>query len=160
APTDVGDLAIDVGVGRLRLVLEQFRDRHDHAALAVTVLRHFTVEPGLLHLGQHAVLGKALDGDDLLADSGARRERARAGGDAVDVDGAGAALRDAAAILGAGQADILPDRPEQRRVGIDVDVLIFAIDIEANHSRTSPGEIFPVSTSEDRTLKRACADCN
>ena len=70
------------------------------------------------------------------------RERAGARGDAVDVDGAGAALRDAAAVLGAGQADVLPDRPEQRRVGIDVDVVIFAIDIEANHSRTSPGEIF------------------
>src|ERR1043166_3937413 len=35
APADVGDLPIDVGVGRFRLELEQLRDRHDHAALAI-----------------------------------------------------------------------------------------------------------------------------
>jgi hypothetical protein len=58
------------------------------------------------------------------------------------VNGAGATLGNAAAVLGAGQADIRPDRPKQRRVGIDVDIMIFAIDIEANHSRTSPGEFF------------------
>ena len=142
ATADVGDLAVDVGVGRLRLVLEQFGDRHDHAALAIAALRHVIVDPGLLYFMQHAVLGEALDGDDLLADRGARRERARARRHAVDVHGAGAALRDAAAVLGAGQADVLPDRPEQRRVGIDVDVVIFAIDIEANHSEPPQVEIF------------------
>ena len=62
-------------------------------------------------------------------------------GDAVDMDRAGAALRDAAAVFGAGQADVLPDRPEQRRLGLDVDVVIFAVDIEAYHSQTSPDEI-------------------
>src|SRR5215218_10617344 len=83
ATADVGDLAVDIGVGRLRLVLEQFRDRHDHAALAVAALRHFVVDPGLLHFVQHAVLSEALDGDDLLADRGTRRERTGTSGDAV-----------------------------------------------------------------------------
>src|SRR5689334_13959 len=43
APADIGDLAVDVGVGRLWLVLEQLRHRHDHAALAVAALRHVVV---------------------------------------------------------------------------------------------------------------------
>ena len=70
------------------------------------------------------------------------------------MDRAGAALRDTAAVFGAGQADILPDRPEQWRVGIDVDVMIFAIDIKANHSRTSQGEIFRSAHLETGEQKR------
>src|ERR1043166_8667293 len=139
APADVGDLAIDVGVGGLRLVLQQIGDRHDHAALAVAALRHVVIDPGLLHLVQHAVLGEALDGGDLLADRLAHRKRAGARRDAVDMHGAGATLRDAAAVFGAGETDVLANRPEQRRVRLDVDVVILSVDIETNHSRTSPG---------------------
>ena len=54
--------------------------------------------------------------------------------DAVDVHGAGAALRDAAAVLGAGQADLFPDHPQQRGVGIDVDVVRFSVDGETGHA--------------------------
>src|SRR5450432_3050305 len=36
AAANIGDGFVDVRVRRLRLVLEQSRDRHDHAALAVT----------------------------------------------------------------------------------------------------------------------------
>src|SRR4029077_11622885 len=86
----------------------------------------------------------------------AGRERAGAGGDGIDVNGAGAAMRDAADVFGAGQADILPAPPGPPRVWDSIDVMILAIDIEANHSRTSPGEIFPVSTSEDRVIQSGC----
>ncbi len=41
---------------------------------------------------------------------------------AVDVHRAGAALRDAAAVFGAGQADVLADHPQQRRVVLDLHV--------------------------------------
>src|SRR5215468_9611107 len=40
AAANVGDGAIDVGVGRLRLLLQERRDRHDHPALAIAALRH------------------------------------------------------------------------------------------------------------------------
>src|SRR4051795_13122592 len=40
ASADVGDRLVDIGVRRLRLFLEQRRDRHDHAALAIAALRH------------------------------------------------------------------------------------------------------------------------
>ena len=42
--------------------------------------------------------------------------------------GAGAALRNAAAVFRAGEADLLPDRPQQRRGRIDVNVVGLAID--------------------------------
>ena len=70
-------VAVDVGVGRLRLLLEQRRHRHDHAGLAIAALRHVVVDPGLLHLVQHAVLGETLDGGDLLAGRGARPAASR-----------------------------------------------------------------------------------
>ena len=61
------------------------------------------------------------------------RHRAGAHRDAVDMHGAGAALRDAAAVLGAGQADLLAHHPQQRRVRLDIDVEGFAIDGEVYH---------------------------
>src|SRR5882757_8634615 len=41
AAADVGDGAVDIGVARFRIVLEQRRDGHDHAGLAIAALRHF-----------------------------------------------------------------------------------------------------------------------
>src|SRR5262252_7900434 len=76
AAADIGEVGVDVGVGRLRLVLEEIGDRHDHAGLTVAALRHVVFEPGLLHLVERAVLGKPLDGGDLLADDVGERDRA------------------------------------------------------------------------------------
>src|SRR5262249_33856664 len=111
AAADVGDLSIDVGIGRLRLRFEQRRHRHDHPALAVAALRHIVIDPGLLDLGETAVVGEPFDGDDLFALGGARRERAGPRRSAVNVHRAGAALGNAAAVFGTGQTDVLPDRP-------------------------------------------------
>jgi hypothetical protein len=46
------------------------------------------------------------------------------------VNRAGAALGDAAAIFGAGQPDVFPDRPKQRRVRLDVDIDCLSVDAE------------------------------
>src|SRR5262245_47676586 len=122
-PADVGDGFVDVGVGRLRLLLEERRDGHDHAALAVAALRNVVVDPGLLYLVHGAGRREAFDRGDLLALGSADRQRARAHRFAVDVHGAGAALRDAAAVLGAGETDLLADHPQQRGVRFHVDVV-------------------------------------
>ena len=57
---------------------------------------------------------------------------------AVDVDGAGAAERHAAAVLGAGEVEVVAQDPQQRRVagnaGADVDA--FAVDEESGHRET------------------------
>src|SRR5262245_8487365 len=133
AAADVRDRGVDIRVGRLRLLREQRRHRHDHSRLAVAALRHVVPDPGFLHLGQLAALREAFDGGDLLAHRRADRERARTHRRAVDVHGAGAALRDAAAVLGSGEADLLADRPQQGRVVVDVDVESLAVDGQPSH---------------------------
>src|SRR2546421_389581 len=57
----------------------------------------------------------------------------------VEVDGAGAALGDAAAELGAGETERITQHPQERRVGRDVDRFAFAVDGESDsgHDRTS-----------------------
>src|SRR3989441_4757672 len=139
APADVRDRRVDIGVGRPRLVLQESRHRHDHAGLAVTALRHLMVDPGLLHLLQNAVGGQPLDGGDLLAYRRADGHHAGVDRLAVDVHRAGAALRDAAPVLGAGEADLLPDSPQQGRAGVDVDLAGSTIDRQACHSIPSSG---------------------
>ena len=58
-------------------------------------------------------------------------------GDAVDVHGAGAALGDAAAELGAGQAERVAQHPQQRRVGLDIDLVGSSVDGKRHHGRLS-----------------------
>src|SRR5262249_54618601 len=107
---------------------------HDHAALAIAALRHVVVDPGLLHLVQPASLGEALDGGDLLALHRANGQRAGTHRLAVHVHGACAALSYAAPVLGASQADLLPNHPQQRGVRIDIYVVCLSIDCKASHS--------------------------
>src|SRR4029077_21055008 len=111
AAADIGHRCVDVGIGWLRVGLEQRSRGHHHAALAIAALRHVEVEPGLLHRMQRAGLRQRLDGRYLLGADRTDRHLAGARGDAVDVHGAGAALGDAAAIFGAGQADRVADDP-------------------------------------------------
>src|SRR5712671_4199267 len=68
ATADIGDGLVDVLVGRFRLLLEQGRHRHDHAALTIAALRNVVGDPCLLYFVQCAIRRKAFDGGDLLAD--------------------------------------------------------------------------------------------
>src|SRR3989442_6172831 len=111
AAADVGDSCVDVGIGWLRLVLQERRHRHDHPGLAVAALGHVVVDPRFLHLVQHAAVRQALYRGDAPAFGRGDREHAGADRLAVEVHRAGAAHRDAAAVLGAGEADLLPDSP-------------------------------------------------
>src|SRR6266850_2287280 len=133
AAADVGHRLVDVLVGRLRVLLQQRRGRHDLSRLAVAALRHVECRPCLLH-GMRAGDRKPLDGDDLVG--GLQRTDGNGAGAphfAVDMHRAGPALRDAAAVLGAGEAHLLADHPEQRGVGLRLHVADPAIDIELGH---------------------------
>jgi hypothetical protein len=46
-------------------------------------------------------------------------------------------LRYAAAVFGAGEADLFPQHPEQGRVWVDVDLMSCSIDAESSHSQVS-----------------------
>src|SRR5262249_32158482 len=68
-----------------------------------------------------------------------RRDRSHAGarGFPVDMNGAGAALRHAATILGAGQVEEVTHDPEQRRVGRGVEIDGLAVQVESDHGEVS-----------------------
>src|SRR5215510_16539544 len=77
---------------------------------------------------------KPLDGDDLVGGPHVPdADRAGALHRAVDVHGAGAALRDAAAVFRAGEADLLADHPQERGIRLDLHVVDFAVDVEFCH---------------------------
>src|SRR5207247_10403385 len=78
-------------------------------------------------------------GDDLVGEfQRVEGDRTRTLHLAVDVHRAGATLRDAATILGAGETDLLPEHPQERRLRSDIDVLRLAIHIELRHSSPPP----------------------
>src|SRR5712691_11747564 len=135
AAADVGHRRVDVGVGGVRILLEQRTGRHDLPRLAVAALRHVELRPGLLHRVR-ARARQPFDGDDLVGGLDAPdRHGAGAPHLAVDVHGAGAALRDTAAVLRAGQTDLLADDPQERRPGLHLHVADLAVDVEFYHER-------------------------
>src|SRR5205823_311113 len=142
AAANVGHRAVDVGVRGVRLLGEKPRRGHDLARLAVAALRHVFRDPRPLY-GVRAVLGQALDRGDALVGDGRNGEHARPGRRAVEVYGTRAALGDAAAELGAGEAQRVAQHPEERRVGGDVDRFTLAVDGEGNRGHdefSSTGE--------------------
>src|SRR3954467_6003712 len=145
AAADVGHRRVNVLVGRPRVLLQERRRRHDLAGPAVAALRHVDRRPGLLHR-MRRVRRKPLDGDDLVGGlDAADRDRARAHHFAVDVHRAGAALRDAAAVFGAREADMLADDPQERRVVLDAHVADLAVDVQLSH-------VSPPSTAYGRHI--------
>jgi len=132
ATADVGEIGVDVGVGRIRIGLEIGRRRHDLAGLAVTALRHLFRQPRLLHW-MRAVGREALDGDDLCPFDATDRHRAGAHSLSIDVHGASAALGDAAAEFRACQSDLFPQHPEKRSIALDIDLMPGAVDDDVDH---------------------------
>src|SRR5258708_4810329 len=97
AAFEAGEPGTDLGIARMRIVGEERGRRHDPAIDAVAALRHLLVDPGLLELMR--LLRRAEPGERRDLAAGRRRDRGDAGADgaAVEMDGAGAALREAAA---------------------------------------------------------------
>jgi NAD(P)-dependent dehydrogenase (short-subunit alcohol dehydrogenase family) len=146
AAADVGHRRVDVGVGRPGLVAQQGGCGHDHAALAVAALRHVQRRPGLLDR-MLPVRRQALDRHDLLRGLQRRhRHDARAQGRTVHVDGAGAALRHTATVLGAGQPKLLAQHPQQRGIGLGVVLSQLAIHVQGGHPEVSSGKLAGVSS--------------
>ena len=123
---------ISSSVGR-GVALEQRLGAHDHAGDAVAALRRLLgLEGGGSGPGLRRRCQPFERADLALAQRG---DRHQAGEDrlAVDQDGAGAALAEAAAELGAVERQLVAQHVEQRRVGIDVDLVRLAVDGEGDH---------------------------
>src|SRR5262245_6787954 len=131
AAADVaGHRIVDVGIGGTRVAREQRRGGHDLARLAVAALHDLAVEPGLLDPGAGRGRTDRLDRGDRGAADAVDGGDAGADGDAVDMHGAGAAQRQAAAELGAGHAEHVAQHPEERRVAVDIDAVGAAVDFD------------------------------
>jgi hypothetical protein len=127
AAADIGEVGVDIGVGRLRVLLQESGGGHDLPGLTITALRHVLGEPGLLH-GVPGVRRKAFDGGDGLVGHIANLDAAGPHGLAIDMDGACAALRDAAPEFGASHSELVADDPEQWRFRLDVQRIRLSID--------------------------------
>src|SRR5215469_15183760 len=134
AATDIAfHRAIDVGIARLGILLEEPDRRHDLARLTVAALHDVELLPGALY-GTRDLAADAFDGGDLAVADIADLRLAGAHRIAVEMDGAGAAERQAAAELGAGEVELVAQGPEEGHVGLRIDVVRRAIDGEADHA--------------------------
>src|SRR6266550_4530751 len=117
---------------------EERRSGHDLARLAVAALNDLAVEPGLLDLGARRCRADRLDRRDLGSADAVDRSNAGTGGDAVDMHGAGAAERHAAAELRAGHAEHVAQYPQERSVAINIDRPIDAVDLDCGCHGSPP----------------------
>ena len=144
-------------VGR-GVALEQRLGAHDHAGDAVAALRRLLgLEGDRQQAGLAVGRRQAFERAHLaIAQRGDRHE---AGEDrlAVEQDGAGAALAQPAAELGAVECQLVAQHVEQRRVGIDIDLVGLAVDGEGDHF-ASPSRACataaPMSDHGDLSVKR------
>src|SRR5207247_1140775 len=117
-------------VRRLAIALEQCDRAHDLTALAVAALHDIVRHPRILNGAPHRVLTDRLDRDDGTVADQRDGNNARAGRDAADVYRARAAGGDAAAVLGSGQLQLVPQDPEQGRSRISGNRSFLTIDSE------------------------------
>ncbi|MNC44349.1 hypothetical protein D3C75_932520 [compost metagenome] len=109
-------------------MLEQRRGRHYLAGLAVAALGHLVLDPGRDHPFADGIGLDRLDGGHLAPDHAGHRGDAGAHHVAVHQHRTGAALGQAAAILGAGQPQVIADHPQQGRVGVCLDLVGLLVD--------------------------------
>src|SRR5690348_1171009 len=120
--------AADFGFRGMRRFAQQSGGGHDHARRAVSALHGVGLDEGLLERRELAVGSETFDGGDLLSgDAGGGRD-AGSHGRAIDEDGAGAALAFAAAVLAAGEFEIVAQDPEEFAVGVDLKPVMLLID--------------------------------
>src|SRR5712691_7443010 len=127
APARVRHLPVDVLVRRVRRLVQQRRRRQNLPRLAVAALRHVELLPRQLHR-MRPVGRQPLDRRDGRTDRAVDRQRARAHRQAVDHHRAGAALADAAPVLGARQADRVAQDPQERGVRLDAHCVLNVVD--------------------------------
>src|SRR5579859_1800739 len=131
AAADVRHRRVDLFVRGILRFLQQGGRSHDHAALAVSALRHLQLHPGFLQRVR-TVLRQALDGGDLAGDGG-RWHHTGTHRLAVDEHRARATHGDAATIFGSGHAQLVAQDPQQRHFVLDVHADLFSIHIESAH---------------------------
>ena len=121
AAFEAGEPVANLLIARVRCRFEQRGGRHDPAIDAVAALRHLLLDIG--GLDRMRLLGRAEAGERNHFAVTDRRERRHARADrlAIEVHGAGAALREPAAEVGVAHLEIVAQSVQQRHVRIGVD---------------------------------------
>src|SRR5258708_2852777 len=114
----VGQRGADLGLGGMRLRREQGRRLHDHAVDAVAALCSLLLDERLLQRVRLLGRTQALERDHLLPLCCRRRVHTGADRLAVEVHGAGPALRETATETGAVQPQIVAQHVQKRRGGV------------------------------------------
>jgi hypothetical protein len=133
-----GHCGIDIGIVGIGRCGQERRCRHDLPRLAIAALNHFDIEPRLLHFRPDRRVADRFDGRDRAVADRTRRQKAGAYRLAVDMHGAGAAQGHAATKFGAGQAQYIPQHPEQRHIGRNINGNCPAIDAELKRHGIPP----------------------
>jgi len=127
-----GQCFFDLAVGGLGSFVEQRLGGHDHAVDAVTALHGLLVDEGLLDLVHFLSRAQTFESSDGFILRGADLSDAGTDGVAVHDDGAGAALRHAAAVFGSVELEVVAQNVKQWSFGLCVDNAILTIHFEWN----------------------------
>src|SRR6516164_1573864 len=129
----------DLGLARARIRVEQRLRGDGDARDAVAALGRLLGDERALERGQPPARGEAFDGGDLAPGERADRSGAALHGAAVAEHRARATLLEAAAVLRAGEAELVAQHPQERRrlVGVDLPRLAVHLELHARSSRTN-----------------------
>src|ERR1043166_7152415 len=119
---------------RVWIFPEQRNAGDDHARGAVAALHGAGFEKRLLQRMQAAIFLEAFDGGDVAARGCSGRHPAGTHGHAFHDDGACAALSFAAAVLGAGEVQLVPEYGEESAVWIGVNGMTDAVHHELDRA--------------------------
>jgi hypothetical protein len=111
---------------------DQGHRRHDLAGRTEAALETVMVDEGLLDRVQRIAVRQPLDGRDLTAVDGGGKHHAGIHPPAIEVDGAGAALAEIAALLGAGEAEPLAQGVEQGDACVHRQAMLVPVDADRN----------------------------
>src|SRR5262249_31588569 len=128
AALQAGERIAQIGIARFPVLFQHPGGGNDPAVDAVAALRHLLFDIGSLQGMGLLRRAEALDRRDALAARRRDRQHARAHRLAVQVHGAGAALREPAAEVRVAEAEIVAQRIEQRHLGLGVYRNALAVD--------------------------------
>src|SRR5579872_1831202 len=122
---------IDLLIARLRRFRQQRRRGHNLSRLAISTLRNLLCDPRPLYR-MRAVRRQALDRRNLFRANRRYRSLARAHSLAIKVHRARAAKSHSAAVLRAGQVELVTQHPEQRSIRSDFQIVWTVVDDKMN----------------------------
>jgi hypothetical protein len=126
---------IDAGIAWIRIAGQKRRRRHHLTRLAITTLNHVELEPGGLDLSSARSFTDRLDCRNNRRPQATDSRYARAGGSAVDQDGARSTSRNTAPELCARHTQHIAQNPKQRHIPVDVYCPVHSIHVDTEGHR-------------------------